>query len=80
MSFKSKVPSKVAAYYGTDIGGTLNDMISVSAVFKPEVGWINRKARPSLRKMRQYRQEGITMVAFKFGNRVADFGIAEVQH
>ena len=71
---KSKVPTRVAEYFGTE------DVL-VTRVYKTGTGWRDRNAiRPSLAKMRRYRAIGVTYLSFQVNgsSRYADFAIKEL--
>jgi hypothetical protein len=71
---RSKLPPFVADYFG--VAPDRTDWVTLSAIYDGQ-RWKTHKARPSLNKMLALRHTGITMVAFQFGNRIADFTISE---
>ncbi len=71
-SFKSKLPTAVATYFGPGAEVTVEE-----AWFGAR--WIRCAPRVSLAEMRRLSERGATRVAFRCGDRVADFAIEEVQ-
>lgn len=69
--FTSKVHPAISAYFGSDD-------CALWESFKQGRGWLREAPRLSLTRLRQLRAQGVTMIAVKCGERIADFAIAEV--
>lgn len=75
ISHRSQVPATAATYFGT-----FAPHPTVAQVFHPAKGWMDYPGRKyiSASHARKLRQEGITSIALRSGNRVADFNITEL--
>jgi hypothetical protein len=71
-SHKSKIPTKIVDYFGSDDVGFYES-------FKPGRGWRREAPRISLTRIRQLRAAGVTVIAVRNGTRIADFNIAELK-
>ncbi len=73
MTYANTIPAKVAAYFGTPEG------VYLWQTYKPEdARWLRTAPRVTKTTLRTLRGQGVTIVSFRWGDRIADFDIDEV--